>query len=349
MPRKVLLLALALGFLLTPIGLAGQTATLTGYVRSDAQAPVPGAVVGITSLNLRTVTNDYGQYLLIVPAQNVTGQQVALTATSIGFSETSVTITLNAGTITQNITLPTRAIALDELVVTGTAGRQEIRAQAATVSQINTARVQEVSPVTTLTGLLQARTPGLMIRNESGSAGTAQTIRIRGISSITQGNDPLIFIDGIRMDGGSTQIYGLGGQQGSRLNDIKPEDIESIEVVKGPAAATLYGSDAVAGVINIITKRGRPGSGFTQTINVEYGRSDPNFTPPNNWGKCTSSALSRPDHVPELRGSGGGDHPLRPAVDPNRRLPQRHVPQPQLQPQRRRRQLRRILLVGRRR
>ncbi|MCJ7628638.1 MAG: TonB-dependent receptor [Longimicrobiales bacterium] len=104
------------------------------------------------------------------------------------------------------------------------------------------------------------------------------------------------------MDGGQSQIYGLGGQQGSRLNDVKPEDIESIEVVKGPAAATLYGSDAVAGVINIITKKGRPGSGFTQTINMEYGQSNPNFTPPDNWGKCTASALNRLDRYPNCAG-----------------------------------------------
>ena len=114
MPRKITLLALALGILLTPVAVASQTATLTGYVRSDAQAPVPGAVVGIPSLDLRTVTNDYGQYLLIVPAEFVDGRQVALVATSIGHQETEETITLNPGTITQNITLPTRAIALDE-------------------------------------------------------------------------------------------------------------------------------------------------------------------------------------------------------------------------------------------
>jgi TonB-linked SusC/RagA family outer membrane protein len=302
MQRYAVLLALALTLLLAPVGLSAQSATLTGYVRSDAQAPIPGALVGITSLGLNTVTNDYGQYLLIVPAERVTGQQVALSATSLGYSEAQVTVTLRPGTITQNITLATRAIALDEIVVTGTAGRKEVRAQSATVSTINTARVQEVAPVSDVAGLLQARTPGLMVRQASGSSGTSQTIRIRGISSITQGNDPLIFVDGIRFDGGDQQLYGLGGQSGSRLNDIKAEDIESIEVVKGPAAATLYGSDAVAGVINIITKKGRAGSGFTQTINVEYGRADPNFDPPDNWGKCDASAMSRPTTYPNCVG-----------------------------------------------
>ncbi|MGW8267173.1 MAG: SusC/RagA family TonB-linked outer membrane protein [Longimicrobiales bacterium] len=302
MLRKIRLLALAVGIFLVPGSVAGQNVTLTGYVRSDAQAPIPGAIVAIQSLDLRVVTNDYGQYLLIIPAAQANGQQVELAATSIGYSEQTVTVTLDPGTITQNLTLPTRAIALDEVVVTGTAGRKEVRAQAASIATINTARVAEVAPVTTLTGLLQARTPGLMIRNQSGSAGTAQTIRIRGISSITQGNEPLVFLDGIRIDASNNSLGWTGGQEATRLNDIKPEDIESIEVVKGPAAATLYGSDAVAGVINIITKKGRPGSGFTQTINLEYGRSKPNFTPPSNWGRCSTSAINRPDRYPNCQG-----------------------------------------------
>lgn len=302
MPRRFLALALGLGLLAVPVCVFAQNTTLTGYVRSDAQAPIPGAFVSIPELELNTVTNDQGQYVIIIPAARVTGQRVAIQVSSLGYGDTEVMVTLRPGIISQNISMPTRAVALDELVVTGTAGRKEIRAQAATISTINTSRVQEVSPVTTVAGLLQARTPGLMIRNESGSSGTAQTIRLRGISSITQGNEPLVFLDGIRIDGGQQQIYGLGGQSGSRLNDIKAEDIESIEVVKGPAAATLYGSDAVAGVINIITKKGRPGSGFTQTINMEYGRSDPSFNPPSNWGKCTSSAMNRLDRYPNCEG-----------------------------------------------
>jgi len=295
MARKTALLALAL--LLIPAAAFAQNTTLTGYVRSDAQAPVPGAVVSIPALQINSVTNDYGQFLIIIPADMVSGQQVTLVASSIGYSEAEVVVTLTPGTVTQNIILPTDAIALDEIIVTGTAGRTERRAQSAQVATINTSRITKVAPVTSVTGILQGRTPGLMIRNESGSAGTDSTIRIRGISSMTLGNDPLIFIDGIKADGGHSTAYWTGGQEGSRINDIKPEDIESIEIIKGPAAATLYGSDAVAGVINIITKKGRAGSGFTQTINLEYGRSDPNFTPPANWGTCSASSLTRLDRL----------------------------------------------------
>jgi len=307
MRGTVYILAFAVGLLLLPSEGWAQGATLTGFVRSDAQAPIPGAYVTVPALNLSTVTNDNGQYLFVIAAERVTGQQVTIHAMSLGYADAQVVVTLRAGTINQNLTLTTRAIALDELLVTGTAGRREARAQAATIANINTARVMEVAPVTTVSGLLQARTPGVMVRNYSGTSGTYSEIRIRGVSSMALSNSPLFFLDGIRISGGSQQIYGLGGQAGSRLNDIKPEDIESIEIIKGPAAATLYGSDAVAGVVNIITKKGRAGSGFTQTITTEYGRTNPNFTPPDNWGRCTAAAINNPSVFPACSGREVGD------------------------------------------
>jgi TonB-dependent SusC/RagA subfamily outer membrane receptor len=276
-PVRLVLLALLLG----PGPVAAQ-AVLTGTVRSDAQVPIAGAAVAIPSLNLVTLTNDNGNYRLVVPADRATGQSVTMLISSIGFESREQQVTLRGPAVAQNVTLETQAILLDEILVTGTAGRMERRAQAAVVSTVDATQVQQIAPVSSVAGLLTARTPGLVLRNESGTSGTAQTIRIRGITSLGLSNEPLIFIDGIRMSGQSSQIYGVGGQSGSRLNDIKIEDIETVEIVKGPAAAALYGSDANAGVINIITKRGRPGS-FTQQMSVEYGEARPNFTPPDNY------------------------------------------------------------------
>src|SRR5690606_36313696 len=85
------------------------------------------------------------------------------------------------------------------------------------------------------------------------------------------------------------------GQEASRLNDLSPDDIESIEVVKGPAAATLYGADASAGVIQIRTKRGRAGTGFTQNVSYEFGSLDANWVPPANWGTCSEDNVANPN------------------------------------------------------
>src|SRR6185437_14175399 len=87
---------------------------------------------------------------------------------------------------------------------------------------------------------------------------------------------------------------GLGGQTVTALNDINPDDIASIEVVKGPAAATLYGADASAGVIQIITKKGRANSGFTQSLEVEYSQIQNTWDVPDNFGKCTAADIANP-------------------------------------------------------
>jgi TonB-linked SusC/RagA family outer membrane protein len=284
--------ALALG--LSPRTVDAQTGVVTGTVKSDAQAPVAGALVTIQrtaispaapALNLTAVTNDNGAFRITIPADRATGT-ATISVSSIGFKSAEARIALRPETVTQDFVLATQAVQLDEVVVTGTAGRMERRAQAAVVASVNAAAITQQAPVTSVTGLLQARTPGVVLRNESGTTGTATTIRIRGLTSMELSNDPLIFIDGIRMTGGNGNIYGVGNQERSRLNDIKVEEIESIEVVKGPAAAALYGSDANAGVINIITKRGRAQSGFIQTFNIEYGQADPNFDAPDNYARC---------------------------------------------------------------
>jgi TonB-dependent SusC/RagA subfamily outer membrane receptor len=257
MPRNKAVLAAVLAVLLWPAGASAQNAVITGAVRSQTQTAVRGALVTIEQLELSSVTNDNGFYRIVVPAERVQNQTVTLRVTSIGYAEASAQIQIRPGSVQQDLVMAEEAIALDEVLVTGTAGRQERRAQAAVIGQINAAKVAEVAPVTTVSNLLQSRTPGVYLRQESGTAGTNQTIRIRGSASIGLSNDPLVFVDGIRADGGNEQNYGVGGTGGTQLNDIKMEDIESIEVVKGPAAATLYGSDAAGGVINIITKRGR--------------------------------------------------------------------------------------------
>jgi TonB-dependent starch-binding outer membrane protein SusC len=274
--------------LVAPAIASAQDIILTGSVKSNAQAPIPNAFISVPQLSLTQVANASGEYRFVIPAARA-GTQVTVEARSIGHQNTSVPVTLRAGTITQNIVMAVKAVQLDEIVVSGTAGRQERRAQAAAVASIDASQIIEAAPITSVASLLQARTPGLVVRNNSGTTGTYSDIRIRGISSISLSNEPLVYVDGIRVTAGREQLFGVGNQGGSRLNDIKMEDIEKVDVVKGPAAATMYGSDAVAGVINIITKRGRAGSGFVQTISGENGSVNANFTPMSNYGRCTAS------------------------------------------------------------
>jgi TonB-linked SusC/RagA family outer membrane protein len=283
-----------LALLLSPAAAAAQDAVLTGRVQGSAMMPAAGAVISIPALNLTTVTNDAGQYRLVVPAAQARGQSVQVTVTLLGFEPAQATVTINAGaTIRRDFQLTERAIALEQILVTGTAGQLERRAQSGVIASLNAAQVREVAPVQSVAQLLQSRVSSVSVQAASGVSGTAQTIRIRGAASVSLSNEPLVFIDGVRADARIQQIYGVGGQAGSRLNDIPPEDIESIEIVKGPAAATLYGADASAGVINIITRRGRAGQRFSQSVTAEYHTLDANYTPPSNWGVCTAAAVNR--------------------------------------------------------
>ncbi|HEX7049513.1 MAG TPA: SusC/RagA family TonB-linked outer membrane protein [Longimicrobiales bacterium] len=302
--RRISSIGLALA-LLAPVGLNAQDATITGTVRSQTLGPVRGAFVAIPDLEASTATNDQGAYLLVIPAERVRGQQVTMVVSNIGYENQEVTITLSAGVHRQDITLQERAITLDEVVVTGTAGRLERRAQAAVVASVDAGEIAEVAPVTNVANVLQSRVPGVSLQLASGTSGAAQTIRIRGAASISLSNEPLIFIDGVRADGGTSGSGGVGGQQTSRLNDLRPENIASIEIVKGPAAATLYGADASAGVIQIITKRGQVGGGFHQALSVEYNAIDQNFTPPANFAVCGQGDID--DGVPICQGKSAGD------------------------------------------
>ncbi len=236
---------------------AAQTGNLVGQVvNAETLQPLAGVQVYIQGLDLGTATNQNGRYILSVPAGS---HEVAFE--SLGFGTQTVTANVTADLATEiNVSLREEALALDEIVVTGTAGGTQRRAIGNVVETVDAAAVLEVAPVTNVQTLLAQRTPGMIMLPSAGQVGTGSPIRIRGTTSMSLGNDPIVYIDGIRMDSNPRGGPGVrGGARVSRLNDLSPEDIESIEVIKGPSAATLYGTEASNGVIQIITKRGAVG------------------------------------------------------------------------------------------
>ncbi len=278
---------LALAFLPT-LASAQERGTVAGRVTDQStNAPIAGVQITIAGTQLGTITNNEGRFLLV----NVPIGTRTVNATSIGYSAGTETVEVRAGeTTTVDFVLQTSAVALEEIVVTGTVGAVQRREQPAVVATINAAQQTEKGTSTNVTDLLTARVPGVQVTSSSGVSGTAQQIRIRGASSITLSNEPLVFIDGIKASNRTISDINIGGQGVSQLFDLNPEDIESIEVVKGPAAATLYGADASAGVIQIITKQGRPGANrYSQTISLEYNQLDQNWTPPSNWSRCRAA------------------------------------------------------------
>jgi TonB-dependent SusC/RagA subfamily outer membrane receptor len=178
----------------------------------------------------------------------------------VGYQEQKKSVRIVDGqTATLDFVMSTSIVQLQEVVTTATGEQRRVEVGNA-VENISVSKLTETAPVRTIADVLAARTPGVMVQQGT-QTGAGQRIRVRGISSLSLSNEPIFVIDGTRMsnNNGST-AFGNGGANFSRLGDISPEDIDNIEIVKGPSAATLYGTDAANGVIVITTKKGRTGN-----------------------------------------------------------------------------------------
>ena len=282
--------ALAVLALATPAS-AQQTGTVTGVVtESGTGRPLQGVQVFMVGRTVGpvadrssrgVVTDADGRYTMAgVPAG-----QITLRARFVGFTSQTATLSLVAGqSATLDFTLRPSVISLDEIVVTGAGVAQSKKQLGNTIATVDVQEVVKNAPVTSFSETLAAREPGVEIKPNGGIAGSSATIRIRGTSSVSMGNQPVVYVDGVRIDGGQNMFIASsgGGDRGRMFDDINPEAIERIEVLKGAAAATLYGSEANGGVIQIFTKKGSAGKprfnfridqGFSQ---IDKGRIKPN-------------------------------------------------------------------------
>jgi TonB-dependent SusC/RagA subfamily outer membrane receptor len=198
-----------------------------------------------------------------------------------------------AETATPNFALAPAPVQLDEIVTTAT-GQQSKLEIGNSIATIEASKVAEEPPITEFGNLLSGRAAGVQVLKSSGATGTGTKIRIRGSNSVSLSNEPLYYIDGVRMDAAPDgYAYDIGGQSTSGINNLNPDDIENIEIVKGPSAATLYGIQAANGVVLNTTRRGAAGrprwnafieQGFVHDQNTYrtnfFGRTnDPDFDP----------------------------------------------------------------------
>ena len=255
MGRALIGVALALAAAWAPV--QAQVGTVTGVVRDAATGqPIAGAQVSIPALTIGRVANNVGRYLLpAVPTGTHT-----ITVTYIGYGTAEAEVTVSAGgTVTQDFDIDSETIGLEGIVVTGTAGAARRREIGNSISQINESTIA-AQPVTTVANILQGRTVGATVLSNGGMIGAGSTIKLRGNNSISQGNSPLIYVDGVRMRSTGLIHSDEANQQTNPIDDINPDDIERIEVIKGAAATTLYGTEAAGGVIQVFTKRGAAGA-----------------------------------------------------------------------------------------
>lgn len=286
----------------------GATGTIRGRIVDASTRPVADAQVAVTGVPLGAITNSAGDYVIV----NVPTGARELIVRRLGYARQTRALTVNAGAETRaDFTLTLSATQLDQVVVTGTGGAVEKKTIGNSITQLNVEELTNKTSFVNVSEVLQGKTPGVSILPGSGAPGTAGEIRIRGASSLS-GYAPVVFIDGIRYNvgdlgnfsatGGGTAGLAQSTQTTSALNNINPDDIESIEVIKGPAAATLYGADAANGVIQIITKKGSRGQQKMRwTFRTETGVNQYALTPEDNYTTCDATKQAATRSTTDLR------------------------------------------------
>ena len=232
-----------------------QAITVTGAVTARSGAPLAAIQVVIPSLNVGSQTRDDGRYTITIPGSRV-GATVTVSARGIGYRQANAAVVLRGDAVTQDFTLESAPTQLTGVVVTAL-GTEQQRAEVAT--SVQTVSGADVSAVRTpnLVNALAGKVSGVQISGSTTQGGSSSIV-IRGPNSISGNNQPLFIVDGVPVSNQSVgPPVGYGGHDyGNAISDVNPDDIESINVLKGPNAAALYGSRAANGVIVITTKKG---------------------------------------------------------------------------------------------
>lgn len=230
--------------------------TIKGYVHDERQEPLVGANIIVKGTSIGTITDQDGRYVLFLPQP---GKETEVEVSFIGFLSQSKAVNKTKGVVDLDFTLRIDALRMDEVVVTGTTIATTKRQLGNSISTISSSEIhQSFSP--TIDRALSGKIAGSLVQQNSGNPAGGISVRLRGTATILGDADPLYIVDGVIVNNDSPGLLYLGGYVQNRLVDLNPEDIERIEVVKGAAAAALYGSRANNGVVQIFTRRGTYGA-----------------------------------------------------------------------------------------
>ena len=247
--------------LLVPAVLFAQGAVISGRVVGASGEPLPSASVFIQGYGVGSTTDADGRYTIQVPSARVNGQTVTLTARRIGYTGQNAQVLLTAGNITRDFNLALNPFQLGEVVVTG-AGTTSSAEKLGNVRNSVDSTLIRKSNETNIVNALAAKAPNVVVSSQSGEPGASSYIQIRGNRTIQSTGQPLFVVDGVPIDNDtySTTANTGGTVTTNRSSDVNPNDIESVEILKGSAAAAIYGSAAGQGVVMITTKSGHAGA-----------------------------------------------------------------------------------------
>ncbi|MBS1525773.1 MAG: SusC/RagA family TonB-linked outer membrane protein [Bacteroidetes bacterium] len=279
MKHKLLYIITWLFITILPLSLLGQqTRTVTGTVTSANNTPVPGVTVTVKNTTQATTTDVNGWFSI-----RVNGDAV-LVISSVGYKTQTINV---SGQSSVKIKLEEDVSKLDEVVVTGLATTVKRKNLANAVGEISAKELNGVAPAQTFDDALEGKITGADINQNSGAPGGGVSVKLRGVTSVYGNTQPLYVIDGVYLDNSATSgglntvtLAASGGpastqdNPSSRIADIRPEDIENIEILKGASAAAIYGSKAAGGVIIITTKKGKAGK-TSVTVSQDLGFLSP--------------------------------------------------------------------------
>lgn len=283
-----------------PLALQAQgTGMVRGRVTDATGRPLDAAQVLVPATARVVRTDAQGRYRLgALPPGTYT-----VRAQMLGYGSSSRQFTIAGGdTVDADFSLRQAALSLDAVVVTGTAAESRKKEVGNSTVGISAKEIED-APVQNTQQLLAGRAPGITVLQNSGQPGAGGTIRLRGTNSVTQGNNPIIYVDGIRIYSDAAPISPGSRQATASFNDIKADDIERVEVVKGAAATTLYGTEASGGVIQIFTKKGTS-SAPEWTLNTGVGVNSMGHVGPSEdptglfMNQCTGPNLVDAQGVP---------------------------------------------------
>jgi TonB-linked SusC/RagA family outer membrane protein len=268
-----------------------QQGSITGRITDAASGqPIAAAQIQVLGTNIGTQTNGAGQFTL----RGVRPGQAELRVLRVGFAEQKVSVTVPAGqSATADVQMRAVTTTLTPVVTTATGETRRVEVGNA-IAQVDAAEIVATRPVANVGDLLTARAAGVQVLPGT-QTGAGTRVRIRGTSSLSLSNNPIYVIDGVRMESSTgSSTLDVGGTTPSRVGDLNPEEIASIEIVKGPSAATLYGTDAANGVIVITTKRGVAGRPQWTYYTEQTALTDQNQYPTayRGWRSGTTAATT---------------------------------------------------------
>lgn len=249
----------------TPLLAQGQEGAVTGQVTAArTQQPLEGAQVFVEGTQIGGLTGTNGRYRL----EGVPTGEVTVRVQMIGYAAAEQTVNVSVGqAVTANFELSAEAIGMEEIVVTGLASETSRATAEVSVASIDASTIEAVSH-TDLSTLMSGKSAGVQVKQASGQVGSGIRFKIRGGGGLTGTGQPVIYIDGTRVDNDEIEGPSTGGQGFGMLSTLSPDQIENIDILKGPAAAALYGTSGSNGVVLITTKSGSGAEGESVRFNV---------------------------------------------------------------------------------